>query len=65
VPALPQLTDPLPDDESLVNVFPDLLNPLFGASFPRVDPAPSFMFGGGGEYDLHAVDDPNGAISAP
>ena len=62
---VPGRPNPLPDDESLVNVFPDLLNPLFGASFPRVDPAPSFIFGGGGEYDLHPVDDPNGAISTP
>ncbi len=62
---VPGRPNPLPDDESLVNVFPDLLNPLFGASFPRVDPALSFIFGGGGEYDLHPVDDPNGAISTP
>ena len=25
---------PLPDDEALVNVFPDLLDPLLGATFP-------------------------------
>jgi hypothetical protein len=62
---VPGQRDPLPDDESLVNVFPDLLNPLFGATFPRVDPAPSFMFSARGEYDLHQLDDPNGAISAP
>jgi hypothetical protein len=36
---VPGRPDPLPDDESLVNVFPDLLNPLLGANLPRVDPA--------------------------
>jgi hypothetical protein len=55
----------LPDDETLVNVFPDILNPLFGASFPRVDPAPSFMYSSKGEYDLSLVGDPNQAIHAP
>ena len=62
---VPGKTQPLPDDERLVNVFPDLLNPLLGATFPRVDPAPSFMFGPAGEYDLHQLDDPNGAIVSP
>jgi hypothetical protein len=62
---VPGKTQALPDDETLVNVFPDLLDPLLGASFPRVDPAPSFMFGAGGEYDLHQLDDPNGAIRTP
>jgi hypothetical protein len=56
---------PLADDESLVNVFPDLLDPLFGSSLPRVDPAPSFMFTSNGEYDLQPLADPNGAILAP
>ena len=62
---VPGLERPLPDDESLVNVFPDLLNPLIGTSFSRVDPAPSFMFGSRGEYDLHPLADPNAAISTP
>ena len=55
----------LPDDESLVNVFPDLLDPLFGASFPRVTPDPSFMFGPRDQYDLHELSDPNVAITTP
>ena len=62
---IPGRANPLPDDESLVNLFPDLLNPLFESSFPRVDPAPSFMFTANGEYDLHQLDDPNGAIPTP
>jgi hypothetical protein len=62
---VPGVDRPLPDDESLVNVFPDLLDPLLGATFPRVDPAPSFMFGPGGSWDLHQLDDPNGAIVSP
>jgi hypothetical protein len=61
---VPGVDRPLPDDESLVNVFPDLLDPLLGAEFPRVDPAASFMFGDGG-YDLHRIDDPNAAIASP
>lgn len=56
---------PLPDDETLVNVFPDLLNPVLGTTFPRVDPAPSYMFSDSGPYDLHQLDDPNGAIVSP
>ena len=32
--------DPLANDESLVNVFPDLLDPLLGIQLPRVDPRP-------------------------
>jgi hypothetical protein len=48
-----------------VNVFPDLLDPVLGTSFPRVDPAPSSMFTGDNEYDLHQLDDPNGAIVSP
>jgi len=62
---VPGRSNPLPDDESLVNVFPDLLNPVLGTSFPRVDPAPSFMFDDRGEYHLHQIDDPNGAIGSP
>lgn len=41
-----------------MNVFPDLLDPVLGTSFPRVDPAPSSMFTGDNEYDLHQLDDP-------
>ena len=48
-----------------MNVFPDLLDPLLGATFPRIDPAPSFMFGPNGEYELHQLDDPDGAIVSP
>jgi hypothetical protein len=62
---VPGVDRALPDDETLVNVFPDLLKPLFGASFPRVDPAPSFMFSSKGEYDLSVIGDPNQAIHAP
>jgi len=62
---VPGTKQPLPDDEALVNVFPDLLDPLLGASFSRIDPAPSFMFGPDGEYELHQLDDPNGAIVSP
>jgi len=62
---VPGKADPLPKDETLVNVFPDLLNPVLGTSFPRVDSAPSSMFKGDNEYDLHQLDDPNGAIVSP
>jgi hypothetical protein len=62
---VPDRPDPLADDEALVNVFPDLLNPVLGTTFTRVDPAPSFMFTNDGEYDLHELDDPNGAIVSP
>ena len=62
---VPGKADPLPQDQTLVNVFPDLLNPVLGTSFPRVDPAPSSMFKGANEYDLHQLDDPNGAIVSP
>jgi hypothetical protein len=62
---VPGVDRALPDDETLVNVFPDLLKPLFGASFPRVDPAPSFMYSSKGEYDLSMIGDPNQAIHAP
>jgi hypothetical protein len=62
---VPGVDRALPDDVTLVNVFPDLLKPLFGASFPRVDPAPSFMFSSKGEYDLSVIGDPNQAIHAP
>ena len=62
VPGRPK---PLADDEALVNVFADLLNPTVGTTLPRVDPAPSFMFSAGREYDLQPIDDPNGAIHTP
>ena len=62
---VPGHDDPLPDDETLVNVFPDLMDSLFGDSFARVDPAPSYMFGAGGEYNLYQLDDPNAAITSP
>jgi len=60
---LPAGRPPLPGDEDLVNVFPDVLNPILGSSLPRVDPAPSFMFGDRDQYDLHPIDDPNGAVT--
>ena len=59
---VPGKASPFAADEDLVNVFPDLLNPILGTSLPRVDPAPSFMFGPRNPYDLHPIDDPNGAI---
>lgn len=69
---VPGRSDPLADDETLVNVFPDLLDPLLGSSFRRVDPAPSFMFGTRDQWQLHPIADPNngilgavGAASAP
>ena len=42
---VPGKADPLPQDETLVNVFPDLLNPVLGTSFPRVDSARSSCSG--------------------
>jgi hypothetical protein len=59
---VPGSRDPLAGDEDLVNVFPDLLNPLLGTALARVDPSPSFMFGSRDQYDLHAISDPNMAI---
>lgn len=62
---VPGVAKPLADDESLVNVFPDVLNPLLGTSLPRVDPAPSFMFRNGNAFDLAPIDDPDAAVTAP
>ncbi len=62
---VPGEAHPLPDDEELVNVFPDLLNPVLGTTFPRVDPAGSYMFNAADEFELHQMDDPNGAIVSP
>ena len=62
---VPGRTQPLADDEALVNVFADILDPAIGTTLARVDPAPSFMFTAKGEYDLHPIDDPNGAIRTP
>ena len=59
---VPGHTSPFANGEALVNVFPDLLNPLLGIRLPRVDPAPTFMFGQRDQYDLHPIGDPNAAI---
>jgi hypothetical protein len=62
---VPSGAQPLAADEALVNVFADVLDPTIGTTLARVDPAPSFMFSPKGEYDLHPIDDPNGAIRTP
>lgn len=62
---VPGVAKPLADDESLVIVFPDVLNPLLGTSLPRVDPAAAFMFRNGNAFDLAPIDDPDAAVTAP
>jgi len=55
---------PFPDDIQLTNLFPVLFNDLFGDDIPLVDESPSYMYRSG-DFDLVAVPDPNGALSAP
>jgi hypothetical protein len=61
---MPDGSEPFPDDIQLTNLFPVLFNDLFGDDIPLVDESPSYMYQSG-DFDLVAVPDPNGALSAP
>ncbi len=61
---MPDGSRPFPDDIQLVNVFPILLNRVFGQDIPLVAESPSYRYRFR-EYDLVAVPDPNGALRAP
>jgi Sulfatase len=54
-----------PDDLSLVDAFPILLDHLFGGTTPRHPDAPSWMFRVPEEYDLYPIGDPNSTEPQP